>query len=112
MADWMIETFFLFAGLAAWLGALPATAADLDAGGLTFRDFAVNDNGASFSRGDPMIAGGPNQVSSRVAGIDAAKGLARVQFDSIRIEVSVPGIRNERGKLPWMAISPGCASAP
>lgn len=81
---------FLFAGLAAWLGAIPATAADLDAGGLTFRDFAVNDNGASFSRGDPMIAGGPNQVSSRVAGIDAAKGLARIQFGSIRVEVSLP----------------------
>ncbi len=62
----------------------------LDAGGLTFRDFAINDNGASFSRGDPIIAGGPNQVSSRVAAIDAANGLARVQFASIRVDISLP----------------------
>ena len=81
---------FLFAGLAACLAPIPAFAADLDAGGMTFRDFSTNDNGASFNRGDPMIAGGPNQVSSRVAGIDPAKGLARVQFDSIRVEVSLP----------------------
>jgi len=62
----------------------------LDPGGLTFRDFALNDNGASFNRGDPMIAGGPNQVSSRVLGIDAARGLARVQFASIRIDLALP----------------------
>lgn len=85
---------FLFGAMAAYggacLAAAPAAAADLDAGGLTFRDFAVNDNGASFNRGDPMIAGGPNQVASRVAGIDSANGLARVQFGSIRVEVALP----------------------
>ncbi len=57
---------------------------------MTFRDFAINDNGASFSRGDPMIAGGPNQVSSKVLGIDSDKGLARLQFGSIRVELSLP----------------------
>lgn len=57
---------------------------------MTFRDFAVNDNGASFSRGDPIIAGGPNQVSSRVLGVDAANGLARVQFASINVDVALP----------------------
>ncbi|MBV8186199.1 MAG: hypothetical protein JO339_03065 [Alphaproteobacteria bacterium] len=64
----------------------------LDAGGLTFRDFAVNDNGASFSRGDrdPMISGGPNQVSSRIASVETANGLARIQFTSIRVEIAVP----------------------
>lgn len=81
---------FLFGALAVCLTAIPAAAADLDAGGLTFRDFAINDNGASFNRGDPMIAGGPNQVSSRVLGIDSANGLARVLFSSIRVEVALP----------------------
>jgi hypothetical protein len=82
---------FLFAAAAACLAGFPARAADLDAGGLTFRDFAVNDNGASFSRGvDPIIAGGPNQVSSRVAAVDSAQGLARVQFGSIKVEVALP----------------------
>lgn len=82
---------FLLAGLGALLAGFPARAADLDAGGLTFRDFAVNDNGASFNRGvDPIIAGGPNQVSSRVAAVDSAQGLARVQFGSIRVEMALP----------------------
>ncbi len=82
---------FLLAGVAASLAGLPAAAADLDAGGLTFRDFAINDNGASFNRGvDPIIAGGPNQVSSRVAAVDSAQGLARVQFGSIKVELALP----------------------
>ena len=72
---------FLLAGLGACFAGLPASAADLDAGGLTFRDFAANDNGASFNRGvDPIIGGGPNQVSSRVVAVDNAQGFARVQF--------------------------------
>src|SRR5262245_38979253 len=62
----------------------------LDTGGLTFRDFSTNDNGASFNRGDPMIAGGPNQVSSKVAAIEPAKGLARVEFSAIRVQLAVP----------------------
>ncbi|MGD9880114.1 MAG: hypothetical protein AB7F22_03960 [Reyranella sp.] len=82
---------FLLAALAVGLAPDRAAAQEaLDPGGLTFRDFAVNDNGASFNRGDPMIAGGPNQVSSRVLGVDAANGLARVQFASIRVDVSLP----------------------
>jgi hypothetical protein len=81
---------FLSASLAACFVASPVVAQGLDAGGLTFRDFATNDNGASFSRGDPMIAGGPNQVSSKVVGIDGDKGLARLQFGSIRVELSLP----------------------
>ena len=81
---------FLFGVLGACLTPIPAAAADLDAGGLTFRDFAINDNGASFHRGDPMIAGGPNQVSSRLLAIDSANGLARVLFSSIRVEVALP----------------------
>jgi hypothetical protein len=84
---------FLMASLAAGLAPVSVTAQDkLDAGGLTFRDFSTNDNGASFSRSerDPMIAGGPNQVSARVASVEAANGLARIKFDSVRVELAVP----------------------
>jgi len=82
---------FLAASLAVCLVAAPAVAEDkLDPGGLTFRDFSSNDNGASYSRGDPMIAGGPNQVSSKVVAVEGDKGLARVQFSSIRVELALP----------------------
>jgi hypothetical protein len=88
---------FLLGGLltclAPALGPKGAVAQDkLEAGGLTFRDFSNNDNGASFSRGDrdPMIAGGPNQLSAKIASIESDKGLARIQFGSIRVELAVP----------------------
>ena len=82
---------FLLASLGTCFAGFPARAADLDAGGMTFRDFAVNDNGASFNRGvDPIIAGGPNQVPSRVAVVDSAQGLARVQFGAIKVELALP----------------------
>ena len=80
----------LAAGLAACLAAWPASADDLDAGGVTFRDFSASDNGASFNRGDPMMAGGPNPVSSKILAIENEQGFARVQFGSIGIELSVP----------------------
>lgn len=72
--------------------ALPARASDkLDAGGLTFRDFATFDNGASFGRGDgSIIAGGPNQVSSRVLAVQSELGLARIRFDQIRVTIAMP----------------------
>lgn len=63
---------------------------DLDPGGLSFRDFATADNGSSFSQGDPMSGGGPNQVPSRLLAVDSANGLARVRFDSIRVELALP----------------------
>lgn len=81
---------FLLGSLVVCLAPLHAVAADLDAGGLTFRNFSTNDNGASFNRGDPMMAGGPNQVSSKVLGVDSDKGLARVQFSSIKVELALP----------------------
>lgn len=62
----------------------------LSAGGLSFRDFATADNGASFSQGDPISGGGPNQVSSRVLVVDSANGSARIRFDSIRVELALP----------------------
>jgi hypothetical protein len=84
---------FLLGALMAGLTPTSAAAQDkLDAGGLTFRDFSTNDNGASFSRSerDPMISGGPNQLSAKVASVEADKGLARIQFGSIRVEIAVP----------------------
>ena len=87
---------FLLAAGAALCVASPAHASDkLDAGGLTFRDFATFDNGASFARSDPIIAGGPNPPAARVVGIDSAKGFARVRFEQIRVTLAVP--------LGWLA---------
>jgi hypothetical protein len=64
--------------------------ADLDAGGMTFRDFAVADNGSSFNRVDPMIGSGAQPTQSRVLVIDKAGGFARIRFESIRTEVAMP----------------------
>lgn len=82
---------FLVTAGAALCAAVPARASDtLDAGGLTFLDFATPDNGASFARGDATIAGGPNPVSSRILGIENAKGYARIRFEQSRITMAVP----------------------
>jgi hypothetical protein len=76
---------------AAFWASRPAWANDaLDPGGLTFRDFAVADNGASFIRGDHQNAGGPNQVTSKILAIDRANSLARIRFESIKMDVSLP----------------------
>ena len=64
--------------------------AELDAGGATFREFGVADNGSSFNRIDPMIGSGANPTQSRVLAIDKANGLARIRFESIRIEIALP----------------------
>lgn len=88
---------FLVAAGAALCVASPVRASDkLDAGGLTFRDFATFDNGASFTRSDPIIAGGPSPPVARVVGIDSAKGFARVRFEQIRVTLAVP--------LGWLAM--------
>lgn len=82
---------FLAAAGAALCVASPARASDkLDAGGLTFLDFATLDNGASFSRGDPIIAGGPNQPLAKILAIEGAKGFARIRFEPIRVTMSLP----------------------
>jgi len=82
---------FLAAAGAVLCTAWPARASDkLDAGGLTFLDFATPDNGASFARGDAMIAGGPNPVSSKILSIENAKGFARIRFEQSRITMAIP----------------------
>jgi len=57
---------------------------------MTFRDFAMPDNGSSFNRLDPMIGSGAQPTQSKVLAIDSAGGFARIRFDSIRIEVAMP----------------------
>lgn len=62
----------------------------LDAGGLTFKDFGTADNGASFNRTDPMLPGGPEPASAKLVSIDTDNGLARVYFQSVKVEASLP----------------------
>ena len=85
---------FLSGALAAVLGAagaVPVLADDgLDAGGLTFKDFGQQDNGASFNRTDPMLPGGPDPAPARIVGVDNANGLVRVFFDSVKVQISLP----------------------
>ena len=71
----------------------------LDAGGLTFKDFGTADNGASFNRTDPMLPGGPEPAPAKLVAIDAANGLARVYFQSVKVEASLP--------LGWQATEDG-----
>jgi hypothetical protein len=63
---------------------------DLDPGGLTFRDFAVLDNGSSFNQVNPMIGSGAQPTQSQILQIDSTGGFARIRFNSIRIEVAMP----------------------
>ncbi len=63
---------------ACWAGSAMAQGA-LEPGGLTFRDFAVADHGASFSRNDSIAANSPisGTRSARLIGADNASGKAR-----------------------------------
>jgi hypothetical protein len=85
---------FLSGAVAAALGAFATGRAradnGLDAGGLTFKDFANMDNGASFNRTDPMLPGGPDPAPARMLGVDNANGLVRVSFDSVKVQISLP----------------------
>lgn len=78
-----------------WAGVAQAQSG-LDAGGLTFKDFAVADHGASFSRTDAVVTDGPGPKHARVVSIDNANGLARLHFDTIKMDVAVP--------LGWQAL--------
>ena len=82
---------FLLGALAlGWVPVAARAQANLDPGGMTFRDFALPDNGSSFNRLDPMIGSGAQPTQSKVLAIDSAGGFARIRFDSIRIEVAMP----------------------
>jgi hypothetical protein len=86
---------FLAMGLVAatWsAGTARADSQDLDARGLTFRDFAKFDNGASFYRVDPTTSPttAANIQLAKVLSIDKESGMARVRFEPVRIEVGLP----------------------
>jgi hypothetical protein len=87
--------FLLAASIALCCAGPAAAQSALDAGGLTFRDFAVADRGASFYRGDPMVPNGQGPASAQVLEIDNGNGLARIRFGSIKVDVAVP--------LGWLA---------
>jgi len=83
---------FLLCGTAA-LAMLPSSAraqGALDAGSMTFRDFAVPDRGSSFNRIDPMIGSGAVPTQAQVLSVDNDGGFARIRFDAIRVEVAMP----------------------
>lgn len=74
---------------------LPAFADDnLNPNGATFRDFAVADNGASFTHLDDSMTMGAaaavDQKKAKVIAIEAKDGLARVRFDSVKVELALP----------------------
>lgn len=75
------------------------TANRLDSGGLTFRDFGVPDNGASYTRGEQSIGGGTTQKFTRVLGIDPASQAVRLRFDSVKAELLLP--------MGWQATEDG-----
>ena len=83
---------FLVGGLVACLPrAADADNGALDPGEVTFRDFAVFDIGASFTKVDTTFgANAANPQPSRVLAIDNNNGLARIRYDTIRAEVSLP----------------------
>ncbi len=85
---------FLLASLGVVVAGSPGLSAradgELDAGGLTFKDFGTADNGASFSRNDPVQAGRPEPTAARLVAIDTANGLARVYFETVKVEASLP----------------------
>lgn len=81
----------MIAAAAGWLAASGAARAEggLDSGGMTFKDFAVMDNGASFGKdGDPMS--GSRTTPSRLLSVDNGQGLARVRFDTVKVVLSLP----------------------
>ncbi len=81
----------LGAGCLAFVRSARADESGLDPGGLTFRDLAVFDNGASFNRFDSTFgANGANPAPSQVLGIDKDSGLARIRFNTIHVDVSLP----------------------
>jgi len=80
----------LAAGLAS--APLPTRAqSDLDASNLTFKDFGVQDQGASFGKVESTFGNNAaNPTPAKLLGVDPAKGMARLRFDAIKFEVGLP----------------------
>jgi len=85
--------FALFLALCAIC--LPAWADDnLNPSGATFRDFAIADNGASFTHIDDSMTMGAaaaiEQKKAKIITIEAKNSLARIRFDSVKVELALP----------------------
>ena len=81
---------FLAVGLS-WAEPAGAQTTDLDAGGLTYKDFGVQDQGASYNKTESTFGNNAaNPTPAKLAGVDGDKGMARVRFDSIKVEVGLP----------------------
>ncbi len=78
-----------------WAGSALAQSG-LDAGGLTFKDFAVADRGASFYKPAAVVLEGAGSRSATVLEIDNANSLARLHFGAVKMDVAVP--------LGWQAL--------
>jgi hypothetical protein len=77
--------------------AVSQTSNDLDAGGLTFKDFGIQDHGASYNKVDSTFGNNAaNPTPARLVGVDNDNGIARIRFDSIKVELGLP--------LGWQAI--------
>jgi len=82
--------YVLAVGLS-WAQPAGAQSADLDPGGLTYKDFGVQDQGASYNKVESTFGNNAaNPTPAKLAGVDADKGMARVRFDSIKVEVGLP----------------------
>ncbi len=58
---------------------------------MSFLDFAVSDRGASFGKGDSPVTGtNPDQHPGELRGVEADKGFARVRFETVKLEISIP----------------------
>jgi hypothetical protein len=92
---WSVRLLLAAALAFCWAGAAYAQGS-LDAGGLTFKDFGVADRGASFYRPLAVTLEGSGVPSAKILEIDDAKGLARLHFNAVKMDVAVP--------LGWQAI--------
>ena len=68
-----------------------AQTSDLETGGLSFKDFGIQDQGASYNKVESTFGNNSaNPTPAKLAGVDADKGMARLRFDSIRVELGLP----------------------
>lgn len=68
-----------------------AQTTELDAGGLSFKDFGIQDQGASYNKVESTFGNNSaNPTPAKLAGVDADKGMARVRFDTIKVELGLP----------------------
>lgn len=64
---------------------------ELDPGNLTFKDFGIQDQGASFSKVESTFGNNSaNPPPAKLLSVDTASGMARIRFEPIKFEVGLP----------------------